>query len=294
MYKTIVAVCLSIIFTASLVFAKNWTVRPDGSGSAPTIQAAVDSCALSGDVILIYSGTYNEENIIVDGKDIFVSGSGVPYLKAPSPGSGAGFILRNVTSGFNVFGIAFADFDAAIVIEDGSPTIWFSEIKGCGKGIEVSGASSAPELSYNFMDSCMTGCDVLSCSSTNIINHTIVNCNTGISVSGGVVSVDRNIVSGCGTGALCSGGSVLFDCNDFWYNSSDYSGCSPGATDIHVMPRFCLIAYPAEPYMLHIDSPCWASNNACGVNMGAFTMTHGCEGTALEETSWGAIKRMYR
>lgn len=295
MHKPIFVSVIIVILAASIVCAKNWTVRPDGSGSAPTIQAAVDSCAVSGDAILVYNGIYYEENIVVDGKDIFISYSdGVPYVTAPAPGSGTGFTLRNVTSGLNVFGIAFTGFESGIEVEDGSPTIWFTEIQQCGTGIKVSGITSSPVLSYNFIDSCTTACEILSCSSTDIINQTIVNCNTGVFVSGGMVSVSRNIIYGCDTGAQCSGGTVVFDCNNFHLNSTDYSGCSPGANDFYELTRFCFIAYPEEPYLLHIDSPCWGRNNSCGVNVGAFIMIHGCEGAAVEETSWGAIKRIFR
>lgn len=39
--------------------ARIWVVAPDGSGDAPTIQAAIDSTNYNGDVIMLLDGVYS-------------------------------------------------------------------------------------------------------------------------------------------------------------------------------------------------------------------------------------------
>jgi len=39
--------------------ARTWIVAPDGSGDAPTIQAAIDSTEYNGDVIMLLDGVYS-------------------------------------------------------------------------------------------------------------------------------------------------------------------------------------------------------------------------------------------
>ena len=154
---------------------------------------------------------------------------------------------------------------------------------------------SSPDLGYSLIDSCTTAVSIEQSVNTTVRNNTIVNSSIGVIVVSGNVSITRNIISSCGTGVECSDGLISNDCNDFWNNQNDYVGCSAGTGDIFEDPIFCYFTSPSpDLYYLHRDSPCWASNNSCGVNMGAFIYTVGCEGEAVEETSWGAIKAMYR
>lgn len=271
--------------------AANWSVNPEGTGSCPTIQAALDSAAATGDFITIEGGIYLEENLVVSGKDVFVTfNNGNVYVTAPVPGSGTGISIGEATAAFNLFGISFLDFDTAISISNGSPTVSYANIAGCGTGISVSGASSAPDLSFCFVDSCGVGVEMAGGLFVDAGNHTIVDCGTGVRVSGATGIVQRSIIYGCDVGIEYTSGSITIDCNDFWLNDIDASGTSIPGGNIFELPRFCFVAAPHNPYFLHIDSPCWSVNNACGVNMGAFTVTWGCEGTAVRESTWGAIK----
>jgi len=56
-----------LIFLAGLIFfllpismaeARVWVLHPDGSGELPTIQAAIDTVAFSGDIIELTDGVY--------------------------------------------------------------------------------------------------------------------------------------------------------------------------------------------------------------------------------------------
>jgi hypothetical protein len=55
---------LAAIASPDPAFARNWLVLHDGSGDAPTIQAAVDSAAAAGDSIFVGPGSYIEEVLI--------------------------------------------------------------------------------------------------------------------------------------------------------------------------------------------------------------------------------------
>ncbi len=143
--------CLAAVsLTATGIEAICWYVYPDGSGDAPTIQAAIDSTA-SGDIILVAAGAYYEENITVDGKDISMIDAfeGIPYINAPVPGSGTGFILRNVSSSLMFNSMCIVGFDTGVSIESGSPTINCIDVNECISGVVVSGAASAPFIGYS-------------------------------------------------------------------------------------------------------------------------------------------------
>lgn len=275
--------------------AATYDVYPDGSGDAPTIQAAID-LAVSGDGIQVYSGTYYEDDLLADGKDlVLINQGGLALVVSSVPGSGTGLTIRNVSEAFTMTGFEFRGYGKGVVIDSGSPTFWFSRLIECGTGIEISGTGSAPQVMFCLVDSCGTGAAVNGAEGALVRNMTVVNCQTGIEVSAGSVTLSRNIVYGCDTGFYCTGGSASLGCNDLWLNTADYTGCGPGTQDISALPRFCFEAGGAPgPYYLHEDSPCWAENNGCGYDMGAFTQLPGCTGTAVEQTTWGAIKRLHR
>jgi hypothetical protein len=62
-----------MLLLPSIASARTWHVFEDGSGDAPTIQAAIDS-STSGDVVLVSPGTYYE-HINFNGKDIHLLSS---------------------------------------------------------------------------------------------------------------------------------------------------------------------------------------------------------------------------
>lgn len=73
--------CIRQVFLGACVLllpaessARTWRVSVDGTGDAPTIQAAIDSAA-SGDLVAVEGGTYHEV-VNFSGKDITVRGAG--------------------------------------------------------------------------------------------------------------------------------------------------------------------------------------------------------------------------
>jgi hypothetical protein len=289
---TLLTMCL---LCGGAVAQTNYVVRPDGSGDAPTIQAAIDM-AVSGDGISVWGGDYYEDDILVDGKDLYFQYQGsVPVIISSSYRQGTGITFRNTGMSTNLLGFEFKGFATGISIENSSGMYWYCIVTDCGTGIEVSGPSAAPSILFMLADSCDMGTSVLGGSNVSLRNMTVVGSVTGFESVGGSSSLSRSIIYGCDTGALCSGGSVSLSCNNFHLNTVNYSGCSAGTDDFYDLTRFCFEAEGSPgPYHLHADSPCWAANNACGVDVGVYVTSPGCTGTAVEETSWGAIKKIYR
>lgn len=292
MLKIVLFLSFSLLLIGSGIEAEIWYVYPDGSGDAPTIKAAVDS-AVAGDAVLLVAGDFYEDSIIVDGKDILIeSAGGKTYINAALPGSGVGFLLRNVTSSMAVNSMIFRGFDTAIEIESSSPGVNYMTFEGCVTGVTVSGASSGPSITLSLFDSCGTAFESTDGAGTAFMRLTIVDCDCGARISGGDADLSRNIFYGCDTGIECTGGSPVLDCNDFFKNVIDYAGCTPGGTDFFDDPIFCLSNPPPIKYFLHETSPCLAEYSPCGVRVGAFPA--GCSGEAVEKSSWGVIKRQFR
>jgi len=274
--------------------ADTWFVYPDGRGPTPTIQSAVDSAA-SGDMLFLEGGVYHEGGIVVDGKVLTIEQNQQVYLIAPSAGAGTCITIKNV-SGFTLNSLAFRGFETAVALENASGFIQFITVKSCTRGISVTGASSAPTSWFCVIDSCGTGIEVQEGGPILLRNETIANCSTGVRFTGGTTTLTRSIVYHANTGVQCSGGGVTGGCNDFYLNGVDYSGCMPGADDFYLDPMFCFWKPPApSAYWLHVNSPCFATaSNPCGVRVGALTSAAGCSGTAVETTTWGGIKDIYR
>ena len=278
---------------------RTWYVYPNGvGGDAPTIQAAVDSAAASGDKILLRAGVYRETGIVVDGKALLIDQvDGQAYLRSPSPGSGVCITARNVSSGFSLNSLSFRGFETAIALENTAGYVQWPTLRDCGRGVSISGGLSAVTVWFALIDSCGTGVEVNGGAAIVLQNLTIAHCETGVAFGGGSSTFARSIVYGCSTGASCAGGAAAPSCNDYFLNGADYAGCAPGATDFYSDPMFCFAVAPSPGlYWLHAASPCFtgADPNPCGVRCGALITAAGCTGTAIEETSWGAVKALYR
>jgi len=89
-----------------------------------------------------------------------------------------------------------------------------------------------------------------------------------------------------------------FTCCDIFGNEGgDWVGCTADQWTLEgnfsADPLLCLDENPSERFSLHEGSPCLPSFSPCGELVGAFAAGCGYP-TAVEPTSWGAIKTLYR
>jgi hypothetical protein len=123
-----------VIMSACSVAARTWYVAPDGTGDAPTIQAAIDSAA-ARDTVLLANGTFTgpgNRDIEYFGKAITVrSESGDPQLcVVDCEQAGRGFIFQSIEGPESVLegitvthGFTFSEGGALYVGGASGPTI---------------------------------------------------------------------------------------------------------------------------------------------------------------------------
>jgi len=157
-------VLLAMVSFIGPAAARDWIIKADGSGDAPTIQAGIDS-ALAGDNVVIEADTYTgpgNRDINFGGKAITVTGvtavstivdcSSVTTGFTFNSGEGTGSILTRVT--IRNAGVTGGD-GGGIIIQDASPTVTDCIIEGCnagnGGGIYVwqSTVATSPVIQFN-------------------------------------------------------------------------------------------------------------------------------------------------
>jgi len=94
MQRVLALTVLTLVVFASRSESRTWSIFPDPSGDAPTIQAGIDSAA-AGDTVLVHAGTYSE---LIDfkGKPITVyaaSGPGNTIVHGTGVLVGAGSVV---------------------------------------------------------------------------------------------------------------------------------------------------------------------------------------------------------
>lgn len=105
--------------------------------------------------------------------------------------------------------------------------------------------------------------------------NSVVWCYSGLRAVGGTVRASGNIIS-CrpmltdiyGTGIVGTATFAL-DHNCVWGNNTNYSGVTPGLTDISVLPRFLNGSSSTGDFRLFADSPCLGTGPG-GKNIGFY------------------------
>jgi hypothetical protein len=310
--------CFVVFALAPAATAATWHVRPDGSGDAPTIQAAVDSAA-AGDVVELADGTYTgagNHGVNLSGKPIHVrSGSGAPQTCViDCQGASRGFSFSTgegpatVVEGVTVRGASYAAVECYA-----SPTIagciisansWASSSGSAvllwSSGAVLQDCVIAGNAGSNTFGVPGGGVLVLGPSSVTIDRCTIAdNSPNGVSVGfRAFARIDDTIAAfnAPGNGVACSSaGTALLTCSDVFANAAgDWVGCLAGQAGINgnfsADPVFC--ASIAGNYDLGAGSPCLPAFNSCGVRIGA--RGQGCGPVSVAPESWGRVKVRYR
>jgi hypothetical protein len=220
-------------------------------------------------------------------------------------------IIENVIIGNSTLGGgAVTAYYSAIVITGN--IIADNEAHINGGGVVVDNCDVVMEnntFKGNYGHSVGGGAFVFACSgvvSSNTIVGNMAGMSAGLAFGGGQAPVvEGNIVAR--NSANSSGGIgcyeitfPTFDCNDVWGNvPTNYGGSCPDQSGLNgnfsECPSFC----DADMGDFHLcdESPCLPGNHPqgydCGL-IGAWGMGCSCGPTAVEPTTWGAIKSMYK
>lgn len=221
---------LLIGFTASIANARVWYVKPDGTGDAPTIQAAVDSTT-PPDTVMLASGVFTgpgNKDVNFRGKAItVVSESGAASTVIDCEGSGGGFVfdsnegpgsvLSGITVTSGMVGSALQTLPASMTRDEyieqapaavlggavnvvaGSPTITGNVFISCtaSLGGAVGVTTGSPVIENNWIESCNAtyggAVYILTTANPQIVNNTIRTCTA---LDGGGINC---AVNGTGT-----------------------------------------------------------------------------------------------
>lgn len=258
--RVIILVAFISTALAATVFARTWYVTVDGSGDAPTIAAAVDS-SVSGDVILVGPGTYTTWVVNLKPNTSLIGEMGpLSTVLGPAEEAQSGILAAEdqcVIRGFAIL------------------RVWQAAISTFGSGVEIHGnIIETPGVSVH--------------GSASIHHNLFFGGGDAVRIlfSEEVSFVNNNII--LGRISEC-GGTVLTYCNDV---TVDSSCVSYGQTNFGLDPNFCS---PSD-YHLEASSPCAPGNHPNGFNdcglIGPLPV--GCGTVKTEQTTWGAVKALYR
>ena len=274
----VVAVAAGSLLIPAAVSARTWYVNEEGTGDAPTIEAAMDSAAY-GDTVLVGPGTYQHCQLQIP--------DGVTLTSESGP---ATTTLVNATVGFGATGYESGTLHGFTF----EGTDW-NEVVACygAEGFKITG---------NVFVGNEHSAVICELSEGQVRGNTMVgNGDWAIWIlSYSNVEVQGNLCVRNGVGIMASESMGVPQCNDCWSNGVDFDGV-PGTEfgNFSADPLFC--DEQAGDLTLHANSPCLLGNHPDGFDCGLIgALGQGCNGpyTSVEEEeptdSWTTIKALFR
>lgn len=270
-------------------------VAPDGTGTFPTIQHAVDGVR-NGGVIRLYSGIYSgagNREIDFHGKDVtLVAESGDPSdCVIDCGGAGPAFIFNSgesrgaVVEGLTIMN-GLADYGGGVYCDGSSPTISncvfeMNVATVSGGGLFCTGGASPAIRGCTFSGNTAddeggavyagAGCQPVMTNCT-LAGNMAMTCGGGISCVDGSMTIHNSIIAFNDPGAVCCGGTgdMTLNCCDVYGNGgNDWAGCILGQEasngNISEDPLFC--GYSGGDYRIDELSPCAPSDSMTGCDL---------------------------
>ncbi|MBD3335485.1 MAG: hypothetical protein GF355_08200 [Candidatus Eisenbacteria bacterium] len=298
-----IALGLLLCLGAGAAGAETWTVRPDGSGDFPTLQAAVNAAA-DGDEIILAEGVFaGDGNRDVDplGKQLLIRSALLdPSLcmlncEGTEAAPHRGFVFRSgegLQTRIQSIGIAngYAEEGGAIYLDEDTGPL----IRGC---LLTGNAALRGGAVYSFW------------ASPQIDETTIVSNRAdrggGIYIRGGAAGHHtRCIIWGnCapqGSDVFLHSSAIYIECTVLHLANIDGEGfVFPEGPLFEVNPLLCNpLSCDESPglggdYHLQLNSPCLPESSPCGALVGA--LGAGCqpEPTANRWVTWGQLKSTF-
>lgn len=305
--KCIDILLLIIIFT-STTHSRNWVVYPDETGDAPTIQAAVNFSS-AGDTISVMAGVYVQQIINCTKESITIIGIEGAENTILQNNDYPPWILNigeyfHAHNNFKVQGLTFKGCEHAIWVKwFGFVTIEACIFRGNGTFNILFENSHHVEIKHNLIYGNGNGIMIYDSSNYTIINNTIAyNSGCGIDIGGnGEGSIINNLITNNSYGVYNYDHTIALLCNNAYDNNIDYFLYDmPDPTgmngNISIHPEYCSINPSITGnFYLQSDSPCLPNNHPDGFECGVIGLySAGCGPTAVEETSWGKIKSIFK
>ncbi len=253
------ALALVAVLCASSARATTIRVRANGTGDAPTIRAAA-AIAVTGDTVLVESGTYYEDSITASKAIVItgpatdwptINGLGKPTVILIRPPGGTkvrNLILRN--AGVGVLGRS----------DDCTAVTWSADqlvLDSLGVGLDADNSF------------CRAG-------SASWTNCTATRCDVGYGINDyGSVTASRLVATACGSATLGHNyNSAVFNCLVLYANTTNTGGPQsiPLTNVFGADPLLCNLTQ--RDFRVATASPCLSANNSCGTQIGALGL--GC------------------
>jgi len=286
-------------------YGRTWHVNVAGTGDAPSIAVALESCT-PGDSVLVAAGNYQIDShlSIYDERITLVSEAGAE-LTVLERAAGPVYLVLNVDSiveGFTLKSIPIAGGSSFQHASRVSNNI----LRGSGDPYEAAMSFwlfGVAMISGNCIYSYGSGIWLSETSNFVFDHNTIMDCGTALSLDGSHPwnTIRNNLIIGNTYGIDMGWGAIVGEvsCNNVFANSgANYqNGMDPTGTNgnISADPQFCAVDPPGSGNLfLQSDSPCAPGNHPDGAECGLIgARPVGCGTVSAERMSWGAMKSIY-